>query len=473
MAFNETEINILTLNCWGLGMGISKDRNERMEDIGKYISAQNYDVVLLQEVWKHENYYSIRSLVSSVLPHSYYFDSGIIGTGTCIFSKVRINDVAFHHFGLNGYPHKLMHGDWFGGKGLGLGQIDFKGFNIHIFTSHYHATYNYNPIEDVYLGHRVVHGVESAQWIKLSSSSADLTIYAGDFNTEPKDIPYQIVRYVTPLCDAWVEANGCDGGETSETPSNSYTQRSSLKESPTGKRIDYIMYMSGPNIHAETISCELPLPDRVPGKNLSYSDHEAIAAKIFLRRKDSKVMTTRDFVRSQSCKEIDMKRNVVGHAKDILENSLRNSSSMKMIYICILLICLLLLFISFIPVPHAIIVFPGGATLMDIFIFIIRLILIVVMCYLGLMASLFLKRERHALRSTLSTLDCILENHHTPDTSSHPSIDASTEASSGGIQNYSKVGPLPPIGGSLSSNSPSGAASNHSILTVEENVHQD
>lgn len=33
------------------------------------------------------------------------------------------------------------------------------------------------------------------------------------------------VRYVTPLCDAWVEANGVDGGETSETPSNSYTHR--------------------------------------------------------------------------------------------------------------------------------------------------------------------------------------------------------------------------------------------------------
>ncbi len=33
----------------------------------------------------------------------------------------------------------------------------------------------------------MVHSVESALWIKLSSSSADLTIYAGDFNTEPKE----------------------------------------------------------------------------------------------------------------------------------------------------------------------------------------------------------------------------------------------------------------------------------------------
>ena len=46
-------------------------------------------------------------------------------------------------------------------------------------------------VQDEYLTHRVVHSVESALWIKLSSSSADLTIYAGDFNTEPK-VPYHV-----------------------------------------------------------------------------------------------------------------------------------------------------------------------------------------------------------------------------------------------------------------------------------------
>lgn len=26
-------------------------------------------------------------------------------------------------------------------------KVWFKGFNIHIFTSHYHATYDYNPLK--------------------------------------------------------------------------------------------------------------------------------------------------------------------------------------------------------------------------------------------------------------------------------------------------------------------------------------
>lgn len=401
-------ISIFTLNCWGLGLGISKNRNERMKAIGDYLADQNYDVVLLQEIWKKENFDTIRSCLSSALPFSHHFNNGIIGTGTCVFSKVRINDVTFHHFGLNGYPHKLAHGDWFGGKGLGFGQIDFKGFNVNIFTSHYHATYNYNPLKDIYLGHRVVHGVESAQWIKLSSSSADLTIYAGDFNNEPSDIPYQIVKYVTPLKDAWVEANGTEGGETSETPNNTYTSRSSLRESPNGKRIDYIMYMAGPNIEANTISCSLPLPVRVPGKNISYSDHEGVAANIQIRRQHQQRITNRDYVRLQSTREVEMKKSVVGQGKQILEESLRQTRYAKVFYVLMTLVCILLLVTTFIPQQFGELYL---ATLVDIGLFFVRLCLIVTITYLCMMASLFLKRERHALRSTISTLNVILESY--------------------------------------------------------------
>ena len=44
----EAEVRIFTLNCWGLGLGISKDRDERMEDIGKYIADNDYDIVFCQ-----------------------------------------------------------------------------------------------------------------------------------------------------------------------------------------------------------------------------------------------------------------------------------------------------------------------------------------------------------------------------------------------------------------------------------------
>ena len=44
------------------------------------------------------------------------------------------------------------------------------------------------------------------------------------------------------------------------------------------------MYKSGPFCNAELEEYCLPLPDRVPDQNFSYSDHEAIKAIIRLRK---------------------------------------------------------------------------------------------------------------------------------------------------------------------------------------------
>lgn len=68
---------------------------------------------------------------------------------------------------LQTFAFQILHGDWYAAKGVGVCQIDLHGFNIHIFVSHYHAEYDHK--NDVYLGHRVIHALESAQWIKLTS----------------------------------------------------------------------------------------------------------------------------------------------------------------------------------------------------------------------------------------------------------------------------------------------------------------
>ena len=81
--------------------------------------------------------------------------------------------------------------------------------------------------------------------MKLTSPGADLTIYAGDFNTEPGDVPYRILRFMTDISccieitktsgdmlgcrcvggleDAWEASQGtAGGGETCGTPQNTY-----------------------------------------------------------------------------------------------------------------------------------------------------------------------------------------------------------------------------------------------------------
>ena len=110
MSIDSVDVKILSLNCWGFGLGLSKNRSERMEDIGMFIALKDYDVVMLQEVWKKKDYLTIKGLVSSVLPNGHYFENGIIGTGTCVFTKSRISDCTFHEFGLNGSPCGRING---------------------------------------------------------------------------------------------------------------------------------------------------------------------------------------------------------------------------------------------------------------------------------------------------------------------------------------------------------------------------
>ena len=64
------------------------------------------------------------------------FHSGVIGGGVCILSKAKIVDVYFHAWSLNGYIHKIQHGDWFGGKGVGLCTVLYHGLKINLYVTH-------------------------------------------------------------------------------------------------------------------------------------------------------------------------------------------------------------------------------------------------------------------------------------------------------------------------------------------------
>ena len=59
----------------------------------------------------------------------------------------------------------------------------------------------------------------------FSNSAAKFKSWFRKTNTACDYYCCVLVRYVTPLCDAWIEGNGPDGGETNETPGNSYTPR--------------------------------------------------------------------------------------------------------------------------------------------------------------------------------------------------------------------------------------------------------
>ena len=323
-----------------------------MRAIGQHLAQCQYDIVCLQEVWCPEDYQTICALARDVLPYNHFFEHGIIGSGTCILSKEPIIDAAFHEFSLNGYPHKILHGDWFAGKGIGVCNINHRGLKIHVFVSHFHAEYDRNS--DIYVGHRVMQALEAAQWIKLTSSGADITIYAGDFNTEPCDVPYWLLRTVGLLHDSWLEchssSSGEVGGHTCDTRDNTYSSGSG----DTGKRIDYIMYRPGgssSSARVRTESCELPLPRRIPaslsaalGREVSYSDHEAVTSVLAIDNTDhDDIDPWHDMKRQLQAK----KHETVSEAIDVIDKAIVGTSFDQKLYSCISLIIWVAFFSTF------------------------------------------------------------------------------------------------------------------------------
>ncbi|XP_076311465.1 neutral sphingomyelinase isoform X3 [Tachypleus tridentatus] len=227
----------------------------------------------------------ISKKVSEVLPYSFYFHSGVVGSGVCILSRSRIIDTGSHAFSLNGYAHKIQHGDWFGGKVVGLCKVLHRGIRINLYVTHFHA--EYNKLHDQYLAHRIAQAFEFSQFVQLTSETADLTIMAGDFNTEPEDLPYRIILNNTDSQDTFLMQPTISDSKvciaTCGHPRNTYTSKQELSDAPQGIRIDYVFLKHGKGVETKCFSCETPL-EKIPDGTVSYSDHEAVVVKLLVTK---------------------------------------------------------------------------------------------------------------------------------------------------------------------------------------------
>uniref|UniRef100_A0A2M4AND1 sphingomyelin phosphodiesterase n=2 Tax=Anopheles triannulatus TaxID=58253 RepID=A0A2M4AND1_9DIPT len=278
------ELSILTLNIWGIPY-ISKDREVRVKAIGDVLASGNYDIVSLQEVWSDGDYQALKQRVENVLPFCHYFYSGVVGSGLAILSRYPIVSAFFHAWSVNGYIHRIQHGDWFGGKGVGLAKISVNDQLVHVYAAHLHAEYNRQC--DDYMAHRVIQAYDTAQFIESTRGNSVLQILAGDLNTEPGDLAYRVLLTSSNLKDSYDRKLPGTSLCTNECESNSYTDATAAKQNPNGKRIDYVLYRIGDHYEGRLLEHRLPLPKRVPGQSFSYSDHEAVYAKLILKRSSS------------------------------------------------------------------------------------------------------------------------------------------------------------------------------------------
>ncbi|CAB0038845.1 unnamed protein product [Trichogramma brassicae] len=381
----DAEIRLLTLNCWGIPY-ISKNRLERMDAIALKIIEQSYDVVCLQEIWSRSDYERIMTKTKEKLPYSHYFYSGIHGSGICIFSKYLIKDVMFHQWSLNGYVHKIHHGDWFGGKGIALCKLDVKNINVNVYVAHLHA--EYSETMDEYKSHRVLQAFDTAQFIRLTMDSADVALLGGDLNTEPSGLEYCLICGLTGLVDS---CNEHDLG-TSETPKNTYTCKKALKKCPKGKRIDHILYKGSKNYKVIVSDYNHPFPHKVPGKTFSYSDHDAVMVHLNVIKGSE-----------DSLEEVDM-RESLQKAIAIGQDALTLGKKQRLGYAVIVGTVL-------IPLLWSI---TDDTLLSDLNINIafnlFRCFMVILLFYAVFMITMWYNLEKNALKAGISAMEIILYN---------------------------------------------------------------
>ncbi|KAI4462472.1 sphingomyelin phosphodiesterase related [Holotrichia oblita] len=385
-------LKILTLNCWGL-LVVAKDRAQRIRAIGEVLASSDYDVVCLQEVWLEKDFALLKEKAKGSLPYSHYFYSGVTGSGVCVLSKHQIQDVFFHQWSVNGYVHKIQHGDWFGGKGVGLCSLKINNFNINVYSAHLHA--EYNRACDEYQAHRVLQAFHTAQFIQLTSGSSDLVILAGDLNTEPGDLAYRIILNIAGFKDSYLEVKDEDSPApfgTNETSENSYTPRHLVKKGFIGKRIDYIMYHGSESINVILKNYCLPLPNRVPNCNYSYSDHEGIAAEFLLEKANDKKV----YDNNADCVAI-LKESI-----QICNEALSNLKTTAIVYWFITALLFLLL-VSSIPFDA-----PFGYRYV---IHIVRGLLTIFLTFTFIMGSLWNKIESHGILSGRLAMEATLKKY--------------------------------------------------------------
>lgn len=340
-----SEIKVLTLNCWGIPLPfVCKLQKERIYAIGDTISQQDFDIVLLQEVWDKTDYYCLKQKLNNKLPYSHYFFSGAGGSGVCVFSKNKILETFYHIFPLNGYAHKLFHGDWFGGKGVGLCRLLLHGLRVNLYCTHLHA--EYTPHDDEYLAHRFSQAFEMSQFIKLTSNLdiCDVVILGGDLNLQPKDLGYKVIKSNSNLIDSWLVKHGENGGQTCDCPTNSFVSAYSLAMDPKGKRIDYILYRGNKGFDVRVKTCEIEM-GQIPGKDYNFSDHEAVLATLTVKKDPD--------CKGSMEETVDMRTQQLNESVSVLNAGLKKMSTDNMFYNILAVISVFLLyFLSSVDFPY-------------------------------------------------------------------------------------------------------------------------
>ncbi|KAI3329450.1 DNase I-like protein [Xylariaceae sp. AK1471] len=253
-----TELNVITLNCWGRKY-TSPYREERITGIGRYLATTEPvpHIVALQECFEQQDYLNIRRETRFALPFGKFYHSGAFGSGlvilsrwpieesssmqtpkpfppyqaivssksgcqgsllvkkhcllsgpveTCPQDKLLTLDVTVVPFSLCGRPTGLYRGDWYVGQGVACARIRYGEDEedvVEVFNTNTHPSYGDPTQNNSYTIHRLSQAWEIAKLVRGAAERGHLAIVLADLNAAPFSLPYRLLTAHAPIRDAW------------------------------------------------------------------------------------------------------------------------------------------------------------------------------------------------------------------------------------------------------------------------------
>jgi endonuclease/exonuclease/phosphatase family metal-dependent hydrolase len=266
-------VRLATLNVWGLPWPISREGSARMHAIGAALPALELDWMVFQEVWTEgARLRLIEAGRRAGLVHAWHRAAALGGSGLLVLARQPFAAAHFEAYTVRGFPQRIWHGDYHGGKGFCALRFDTPHGALTLIDTHLHAQYGDDAYNDEY-PHRV------AQVVQLSAAIAAIStpvVAAGDFNISEGRREYAIFTGLSRMRDAAAEL---DRRQATTLGANPYRQE---REPHDDERIDYVFTRDGEGVRLRVRGIERIFDETPAGEAAGYSDHAGLLAEIEL-----------------------------------------------------------------------------------------------------------------------------------------------------------------------------------------------
>ena len=198
--------------------------------------------------------------------------------------------------------------------------------------------------------------------------------------------------------DVSLKTNFCEPFATINTKENSFSEKSG-----NPKRIDYVFYgtvcpLSKNKVQISVTNYQQPLPNRVPGANFSYSDHEAVLVSLRL------IADVTDSPNETTAVNTAMLSSILNESKFVLNKGIDDVEKNQKMY----LICSILLIVIIIYLNVASVFFSNNYVW--ILLHFTQFFLIASFFYTVIMATFWNYYEKNALTSTKMAIEKSLQS---------------------------------------------------------------